>query len=621
MGATIARLGLDEAVLGLSQTIARGSQGKGADPVLPNISMELPGAGSGSTQTPSSAGADLVWQGELGRGGMGVIHLARQRSLDRAVAVKAVLASDEASARALVREAQIMGALEHPNLVPVHVLGLDGGGGPLLVMKRIEGASWRALLLDPAHEGWKPLLAGHGDPLRANVEILSQLCRALAFAHDRGVVHRDLKPENVMIGRYGEVYLVDWGVALRLAEREHEAQELVGTPAYLAPEMARADPLLIDARTDVYLLGGVLFEVLTVRVPHEAPTALAALVLALRGEVPAFPAETPTELADLARRAMARDPEDRVAGAEAFREGLAQFLASREVDRAVTEARLALSRARELISNDGPSSLDAFRALVEARITFASAHRARPKDATIRADLDATVTHLVEGKRALRSPVGARTLLGELGTPSPDLQSRVDALDAQLTAERRAAEAHLKARADADLSPGLRVGPLILLSVPLVLAVAWFSWKSTLTASVWVSIAIVVGVLLWVFLQRRVLLASQGLRRYSGFLIIHTVNIIFVPAVMVPLGITSLSDITTVSFASYANMWAVYSLTTRGVWPNVLVYLAATGVALAFPQRAQLLAVPVTTIMIIIWSRAVRVTVARERASDGPPPT
>jgi serine/threonine-protein kinase len=458
IGATIARLGLDEAALGLSVTIARSSQGQGAEPALPNVSMDMPGASPGSTEAPSSAGADLVWQGELGRGGMGVVHLARQRSLDRSVAVKAVRASDGPSARALVREAQIMGALEHPNLVPVHVLGLDGGGGPLLVMKRIEGASWRALLSDPSHEGWKPLLAGHSDPLRANVEILSQLCRALAFAHDRGVVHRDLKPENVMIGRYGEVYLVDWGVALRLSERAHAAAELVGTPAYLAPEMARADPRLIDARTDVYLLGGVLFEVLTGRVPHEAPTVVAALVLALRGEVPAFPADLPAELADLARRAMAPAAEDRVAGAEAFREGLAQFLASREVDRAVAEARLALSRARELISKDGPSSLDAFRSLVEARITFASAHRARPKDATIRADLDATLGHLVERELVLRSPIGARAVLAELGTPSPDLQSRVATLEAQLIAEREAVEAHLEARADADLAPALRLG-------------------------------------------------------------------------------------------------------------------------------------------------------------------
>jgi hypothetical protein len=222
--------------------------------------------------------------------------------------------------------------------------------------------------------------------------------------------------------------------------------------------MARADPRLIDARTDVYLLGGVLFEVLTGRVPHEAPTVVAALVLALRGEVPAFPADLPAELADLARRAMAPAAEDRVAGAEAFREGLAQFLASREVDRAVAEARLALSRARELISKDGPSSLDAFRALVEARITFASAHRARPKDATIRADLDATLGHLVERELVLRSPIGARAVLAELGTPSPDLQSRVATLEAQLIAEREAVEAHLEARADADLAPALRLG-------------------------------------------------------------------------------------------------------------------------------------------------------------------
>jgi len=213
---------------------------------------------------------------------MGVVHVAEQRSLARDVAVKTIQEGADPTARALlVREARIMGALEHPNLVPVHALGVDGRGAPLIVMKRVEGVSWRDLLSEPGHPSWKPLLAGHGDPLRANVEILSQICSALAFAHDRGVVHRDIKPDNVMIGRFGEVYLLDWGVALRLEERANEAQTFVGTPGYAAPEMVVANPLLIGTWTDIYLLGGVLFEVLVGRVPHEASTARAALARAL----------------------------------------------------------------------------------------------------------------------------------------------------------------------------------------------------------------------------------------------------------------------------------------------------------------------------------------------------
>jgi serine/threonine-protein kinase len=220
---------------------------------------------------------------------MGVVHLAEQRSLEREVAVKVSTTTEPSIIGALVREARIMGALEHPNLVPVHALGADAEGAPMLVMKRVDGVTWRELLDDDAHEAWTPLLAGHGDKLRAQVDILIQVCRALAFAHARGVIHRDLKPENVMIGRFGEVYVLDWGAALRLSERASEPAALVGTPGYLAPEMARADPTLVDVRTDVYLIGATLYEVLARRMPHDAPTAVAALVKALSGEVPDVP--------------------------------------------------------------------------------------------------------------------------------------------------------------------------------------------------------------------------------------------------------------------------------------------------------------------------------------------
>ena len=608
MSTTLARQGLAERALAISGTIPRAPGAKGTAASLPNISMD-----SGAT----ASGADLIAQGELGRGGMGVVHLAQQRSLNREVAVKTVRSSQDASGRALVREAQIMGSLEHPNLVPVHALGVDTDGVPLLVMKRVEGASWRALLSDPQHEGWKPLLAGHGEPLRANVEILSQLCRALAFAHDRGVVHRDLKPENVMIGRYGEVYLVDWGVALHLAERETEAPTIVGTPAYLAPEMARADPRLVDARTDVYLLGGLLFEVLTGRVPHEAPTALAALILALAGEVPVFPAEVPPELADLSRHAMAVAPQDRVSSAEAFREGLTRFLASREVERAVAEARLTLARARQLIAREGPASLDAFRALIEARLIFVSACRSRPRDETLCADLDGSIVHLVERELGLRSPIGARALLGELSTPSPRLTARVEALEAELTRERSAAEAHLKARAEADLSPGFRsITVMAGLSALIVMGITWGAWRSETAEELAkpgvlaVCAALVGATLVALFVQRRVLLANEGLRRHSGFFVMLALNLVFIPGVSILLGGTA-SETVTLSFASYACMWAVYAVNVRDVWPNVVVYLVATGLALASPRLAQPLGVLVTGLMFGIWWRAVRLHTQR----------
>ena len=112
---------------------------------------------------------DLVMRAELGRGGMGVVRVAEQRSLQREVAVKTATSNAVSIAGALVREAQIMGGLEHPNVVPVHALGVDAQGAPVLVMKRVEGVSWRALLGDDGHKAWEPLLAGHGDRLRGHL--------------------------------------------------------------------------------------------------------------------------------------------------------------------------------------------------------------------------------------------------------------------------------------------------------------------------------------------------------------------------------------------------------------------------------------------------------------------
>jgi len=146
----------------------------------------------------------------LGRGGMGTVHLARQESLRREVAVKRLRpdTSNESTRQALIHEALVTGSLEHPNIVPIHALGRVDEAEPMLVMKRVEGVSWQTLIQQPEREAYR----GHRpDRLRRHLDILKQVAQAVHFAHSRGVIHRDLKPENVMLGEYGEVYVVDWG--------------------------------------------------------------------------------------------------------------------------------------------------------------------------------------------------------------------------------------------------------------------------------------------------------------------------------------------------------------------------------------------------------------------------
>lgn len=173
----------------------------------------------------------------LGRGGMGTVFLVHDRELDRDVALKAVaVPGDEALSDRLLAEARVLAGLEHPGIVPIHDVGRLADGRVYSTMKFIQGET-----LDTYLKRVRPGRAGR-------IGILIKLCEALGFAHERGVVHRDVKPRNIMIGPFGEVLLVDWGIA-GAAGREPG----LGTEGYMAPEQAAGGP--IDHRVDIHALG------------------------------------------------------------------------------------------------------------------------------------------------------------------------------------------------------------------------------------------------------------------------------------------------------------------------------------------------------------------------------
>jgi hypothetical protein len=332
-------------------------------PAMPRISIDL----SSSARKDSLARArDLEVRGVIGEGGMGRVLLARQHSLSRDVAVKTTKHGAGRAARgAILAEGAIAGRLEHPAIVPVHALGADESGEPVLVMKRIEGVGWDVLLRDPKHDGWAGSESTPDDRLLGHLEILASVCNAIHFAHSRGIVHRDIKPENVLIGRYGDVYLADWGVAGTIGERR---APLCGTPGYMAPEMVTGG--LIDARTDVYLLGATLHEVLTGRLRHAGTTALEALALAERSLPFEYDAAVPRELADLANRACAADPERRPATAEAFRGELSTYLRHRDARALADQAMQRVRELEPLLALDAPDAAERQRIdrlLAEAR--------------------------------------------------------------------------------------------------------------------------------------------------------------------------------------------------------------------------------------------------------------
>ena len=421
---------------------------------------------------------DITVTGVLGEGGMGRVLSARQRSLGREVAVKTVRDEllDQASSQALISEGLITGYLEHPNITPVHQLGREAGGRPLLVMKRITGVVWSDLLADPNHEAWERLATLPSDRQQAHIEILMQVCNGVSFAHSRGVVHRDIKPDNVMIGEFGEVYLCDWGIALRLTNGESAGHGLVGTPAYLAPEML--DPAqTITPATDVYLLGGTLHTLLTLEPRHRGDDMRSVLASAYLSPPVDYAAGVPAELAALCNRATAQHAKDRPQTALEFRRELASYLtheSSRELLVVANERLVELEAGVAGLAETSAATLDDVASVAaECRFAFEQAIRQWAENEAAKVGLERCLALALRIEVARENLSAARSLLAAMASASEE-QARVDELAARLGARVRDAEALAVARRDADFavaSPIRRRMLLGMLGVGVLLAV------------------------------------------------------------------------------------------------------------------------------------------------------
>lgn len=275
----------------------------------------------------------------LGEGGMGIVWNAKQRSIERSVAIKMIkskAATKPQQMEKFIAEAIVTGDLEHPNIVPIHELGRDQAGNYFYAMKHVQGTPWNKVI--------------RGMNLHDNLDVLLRTCDAIAFAHARGIIHRDLKPENIMLGDFGEVLVMDWGLALPTEEftkRERISQlhGMGGTPAYMAPEMATGPVSRIDYTSDVYLLGAILYEIVTGYPPHRGKTTQQCLVAAMRNVI--SPTEIDSELVEIARRAMNTETTQRYKTVKQFQTAIRNYLAHEKSLEISNRATRELEQARE----------------------------------------------------------------------------------------------------------------------------------------------------------------------------------------------------------------------------------------------------------------------------------
>ena len=460
-------------------------------PVIRPSSPEVP--------IPSDRSARLQLFGEIARGGMGAVLKGRDSDLGRDLAVKVLLESHRDKpemVRRFVEEAQIAGQLQHPGIVPIYELGAFGDRRPYFAMKLVKGHTLAEILSNRKQPA---------DGLPRFLSIFESICQTMAYAHARGVIHRDLKPSNVMVGSFGEVQVMDWGLAKVLSrggaiddasaghskddgtiiatarsgtDSDHsQAGSVMGTPSYMAPEQARGEVDQIDERADVFALGSIFSELLTGEPTFTGRNSGEIQRRAARGELTkAFARlDDPTqghdpELVALAKACLAPEPDDRPRHAGEVADRMARYHAGvqerfrqSEIDRAEQKARAEEATKRAAVERDRSRLTIALAASIVGLLLMGGggwAYLAHQRSAR-QASTERIVTEAIDkanllSGQAKMAPIGdlarwsdtlaaakeARSSM-EAGEPTADLRSRVVELLARV--EKEQAEASHRA--------------------------------------------------------------------------------------------------------------------------------------------------------------------------------
>ncbi|MFO0976769.1 MAG: protein kinase [Planctomycetaceae bacterium] len=364
--------------------------------VLPSLpaSFSIPKHDSESTISEIVPSHDqdhkYVVEKEIDRGGMGVVLQVHDQRLQRTIALKVIRGQegsgsstrrtvDAGTLQRFIREAQITGRLDHPGVVPIHELARDENDRLYFTMKYVEGHTLKQVLQEhrDGSQQWT---------LPRIIDAMIRVCETLAFAHSREVIHRDLKPSNVMVGKFGEVYVMDWGLAKVLGETESEinaaadAEEdsssyrtmygaAIGTPFYMPPEQAAGKLDQLDCRTDVYAAGAILYEILTGQRPYWSdppPTGMSVIRKVLDGppkDIRELNRKAAPELVAISQKAMNRKMADRYQSASDLAEDLRAFLSQRIVSAHKTGL---LTRLKKWVSRNQSLTIAGMLALLTA---------------------------------------------------------------------------------------------------------------------------------------------------------------------------------------------------------------------------------------------------------------